>query len=182
MAGPPGGGVTPPPLTPQAPPDGSISIDTTPVLPSALLSYLSTTAQTALLSASNIGTATTSQIETALENIQNLSNLTAYQIDASGLDSLADGATSSAFTVTDVGNSLFVRIIILIAEFQPTSGAKIVVSDGATAYEINVPTTLSEKRIEFNNLAADFVSSFTVTNSTGAAFPSYGNSIVVVPL
>jgi hypothetical protein len=175
-------GAPPPIVIPETPPAGSSATDVNAILPASLLTYLTNSAKTLFLSAANIGKSTTSIIENALETIDVLADLTTYQIDGTPLDSLADAATSSSFAVTNVGTSTHVRIIILLGEFQPTSGGMVSISDGITAYELEVAATLSEKRLEFNNIAASFVASFTVTNDTGATFPSYGNSIVVVPL
>jgi hypothetical protein len=167
---------------PIAPPSGSSATDVDAIIASALLTYLTNSAKSLLLSAGNIGASTLSKIETALEVIDNLADLTVYEIDGTPLNSLANNSTSSSFAVSNVGTSTLVRINVLLGEFQPTSGGKVTISNGTTAYELQVSTTLSEKRVEFNNIAASFVSSFTVKNSTGVAFPSYGNSIVVIPL
>jgi len=167
---------------PIAPPSGSSATDVDAIIASALLTYLTNSAKSLLLSAGNIGTSTLSKIETALEVIDNLADLTIYELDGTPLNNLASGSTSSSFVVSNVGTSTLVRIDVLLGEFQPSSGGKVIISDGTTAYELQVSTTLSEKRVEFNNIPASFVSSFTVKNSTGVTFPSYGNSIVVVPL
>jgi len=167
---------------PIAPPSGSSATDVDAIIASALLTYLTNSAKSLLLSAGNIGTSTLSKIETALEVIDNLADLTIYQLDGTPLDNLANGSTSSSFVVSNIGTSTLVRIDVLLGEFQPSSGGKVIISDGTTAYELQVSTTLSEKRVEFNNIPASFVSSFTVKNSTGVTFPSYGNSIVVVSL
>ena len=173
--------ITPPPL-PGPPPTGSSATDVDTIIPSALLGYLTNTAKSLLLSAGNIGASTLSKIEVALQVIDNLADLTAYQLDGTPLNSLANGSTSSSFAVPNVGTSTLVRIDVLLGEFQPSSGGKVIISDGTTAYELEVSNVLSEKRVEFNNIPAAFVSSFTVKNSSGASFPSYGNSVVVVPL
>jgi hypothetical protein len=167
---------------PISPPSGSSSTDVDTIIPSVLLTYLTNSAKSLLLSAGNIGASTLSKIDTALQVIDNLADLTVYQLDGTPLDNLANGSTSSSFVVSNVGTSTLVRIDVLLGEFQPSSGGKVIISDGTTAYELEVANTLSEKRVEFNNITASFVSSFTVKNSTGVTFPSYGNSIVVVPL
>ena len=172
----------PPVIVPEEPPSGSSATDVDTIIPSALLGYLTNTAKSLLLSAGNIGASTLSKIETALEVIDNLADLTAYQLDGTPLNSLANGSTSSSFVVPNVGTSTLVRIDVLLGEFQPSSGGKVIISDGITAYELEVSNVLSEKRVEFNNIPAAFVSSFTVKNSSGVSFPSYGNSVVVVPL
>jgi len=163
-------------------PTGSSATDVDTIIPSNLLAYLTNSTKTSLLSASNIGKSTTSEIENALEVIDVLTNLTTYQVDAAPLDSLANSATSTSFAVSNIGSSRFARLVILLGEFQPNLNGKVSISDGTTAYELTLANTLSEKRLEFNELSDSFVSSFTVTNSTGVTFPSYGNSIVVVPL
>jgi hypothetical protein len=174
--------VPPPVVVPEAPPIGSSATDVDAIIPSILLTYLTNSAKSLLLSAGNIGASTLTKIETALEVIDNLARLTIYEIDGTPLDSLANGSTSSSFVVSNVGTSTFVRINVLLGEFQPSSGGKVIISDGTTAYQLEVGNFLSEKRVEFNNIPASFVSSFTVKNSTGVTFPSYGNSIVVTPL
>lgn len=170
------------PITPIPAPAGSTAEDVDTIISSALLTNLTNSAKSSLLSAANIGTATLSKIETALEFVDTLTELTSYQLDGTLLNSLADGDTSSSLTVSDVGDSTFVRIVILLSEITPSAGAKVIISDASTAYELELDTTTSEKRLEYSNIPAAFVSNFTVENATGVAFPSYGNSIVVVPL
>lgn len=163
-------------------PPGSGATDASPILSSSLLAYLSDSAKSSLLSAANIGASTAAKIETALEVIDALSDLTTYLLDATSLNSLANNESSSSLALASLAGSSRVRIVVLLGQFQPTAGGKVAISNGSTTYEITLPSTLSSKRVEFNNIPASFVSSFTVKNSTGVTFPSYGNSIVVVPL
>lgn len=173
--------LTSPPV-PESPPAGSIATDVDAIIPSHLLNYLTATSKGLLLSARSIGASTLSKIETALEVVDNLAGLAAFQIDGSSLNSLASGDTSSGFTVANVGASNFVQIDVLLGEFQPTSGGRVVLQNSTTAYEVELASTLSEKRVRFANVPASFASMFTVTNLTGASFPPANNCIVVTRL
>jgi hypothetical protein len=168
--------------TPVTPPDGSSSIDSGYFIDAQLLNYLSNSGKSKILSASNIGASTISVIEKSLEKIDALSDLTDFLIDETLLDNLSDGSSTSSIIVSNVGSSNYVRIVIVLGAITPTIGGTIVISDGTDSYELSVSTANSVKRLEFNNIPSAFISSFTITNSTGVSLASWGNSVLVVGL
>lgn len=171
-----------PPVIPS-PPLGSISEDYTYVIPSGNLDLLSNTTKSSLLSVSNMGSAITSKINSTLDLIESISLKTIYLLNGSLLNNLGNGASSTTFNVSNVGTSKYVKIVIILGEITPTAFMPSVsIFSGVTGYQLEIPLTTSEKRLQFNNIAASFVSSFTVKNDTGVSFASYGNSLMVIPL
>ena len=167
---------------PVTPPDGSSSTDSTYVLDAQLLLYLSNAGKSKLLSSSNIGASTTAVIQKALEKVDTLTDYTAFLIDETILDGLANNGQTSAISVSNTGDSANVRIIIILGDIQPTPGGKVSITDGTTNYELEVSVASSVKRLEFTAIPAAFVSNFYVTNLTGVSFASWGNSVLVVGL
>lgn len=163
-------------------PSGSTGTDATYPISSSALALLSNGTQSSLLAVSNLGSAITSRINSTLDLIDALSDFESYVLDASPLNTLANSAVSTAFNVPSVGTSAFVRIIIVLGEITPTGTPKIAISDMTTSYEVSVPLTTNEKRLEFNNIPNGFVSTFYVQNLTGVPLASWGNSIIVIPL
>lgn len=170
------------PGTPIPPPDGSTAVDTAYPITNTNLALLSDSAKSSLLSASNIGSAITSRINSTLNLVGVIGGFTAYLLDETVLNGLASGASSSTVHCPNVGTSDAVRLIVILGEIPVGAGAKVQVSDGSTSYELTLPATTSEKRLEFNNIPATFVSSFYVQNNTGTTLASWGNSIIVIPL
>ncbi len=170
------------PITPDPAPDGSSSVDTTYSITSSNLALLSDVAKSSLLSASNIGSAITSRINSTLDLVGAIGGFTAYLLDETVLNGLASGASSSTVNCPNVGTSESVRLIVILGEISVGAGAKVQVSDGSTSYELTLPATNSEKRLEFNSIPAAFVNSFSVVNNTGVTLASWGNSIIVIPL
>lgn len=162
--------------------DGSSATDVSTLISSSLLSYLTNSAKTLLLSAASIGTSVTAKVATALEVIDTLTELTVYHLSTTSINSLSDASYSDTFTVSNIGTSSKVRVVLLLGSFTPQSGATVLLSNGTIAYELSVPTTTSDKRLEFNNLPASFIASFKVQNKTGVSFSSYANSLMVIPL
>lgn len=175
-----GPSLPPPVIIPEAPPAGSISIDYDFVIPAINLALLSDSASSSLLSASNIGKTVKTTINTTLDLIRTFEDYNAYLLDGTLLDGLAN--TSTVSYSADAGSSNYCRVVIILGEITPLAGGKVVISDGVTAYELSVSTTTDNKRLEFNNIPADFVNSFTVENLTGTSFASGNNSILVVNL
>jgi hypothetical protein len=187
MPPPEGGGgegpIVPPPIpTPTPAPEGSTGTDATYPIPAGSLALLSNGTQTSLLAVSNLGSAITSRINSTLDLIDALSDFESYVVDASPLNSLANLAVSTVLNVPNVGTSDFVRVIIILGEITPTGTPKIAISNMTTSYEVSVPLTTNEKRLEFNSIPSSFVSSFYVQNNTGVTLTSWGNSIIVIPL
>ena len=163
-------------------PSGSTGNDATYPISSSALALLSNGTQSSLLAVSNLGSAITSRINSTLDLIDALSDFESYVVDASPLNSLANSAVSTAFNVPNVGTSGSVRIVIILGEITPTGTPKIAISDMTTSYEVSVPLTTNEKRVEFNNIPSGFVNAFYVQNKTGVSLASWGNSIIVIPL
>lgn len=163
-------------------PSGSSAIDAPYVISSQNLDLLANSTKGALLSVSNIGSAITSRINSTLSLVETFKEFTSLLLNETALSSLANGAASAAFSVTNTGTSEYVKVVVILGEITPVTGATVQISDGTTAYELAVPTTTSEKRLEFYEIPAAFVASFQVVNLTGVPFASYGNSVVVVGL
>jgi hypothetical protein len=163
-------------------PAGSSGQDTNYVITASNLALLANGTKSSLLAVSNLGSAITSRINSTLDLIEALTGFEAFVIDADSLNGLINTQQSSALNVANVGNSNFVRIVILLGEITPIGTPTIVITDNTVAYEQSVPTTTSEKRLDFDNIPSSFVSSFYVQNNTGVTLASWGNSIIVIPL
>lgn len=178
-----GEGLQPPPeeITVTVAPSGSMASDEALVVSSSLLSVCSDAVKSNLLALSNIGSATTTKIQNALEVVQAFDVQSANLIDETVLNGLANGAETSAIVVNNIGDSSFVKIILVLDEITPTAIApKVVVYSGASGYSLSLSTISSAKRLEFLNIPASFVASFKVINQTGVSFPASKNSILVV--
>lgn len=169
-------------LEPDPAPDGSLGQDTNYVITANNLALLANQTKSSLLAVSNLGSAITSRINSTLDLIETLTGFEAFIIDASLLNNLANTQLSNELVVSNVGDSDFVRVVILLGEITPTGASNIVLTNDTVSYELSVPTTTSEKRLVFDNIPSSFVSSFYVQNNTGVPLASYGNSIVVIPL
>ena len=174
--------VPPPEPTPEDPPEGSTGIDAVYPISNESLALLANDTKSSLLSVSNIGSAISSRINSTLNLVDTFGNFESYLLDGTVLDSLAHTSNSTTLAVTNVGSSAFVKIVIILKEITPSGTPKVCISDATTTYELSMPLTTSEKRLEFNNIPSGFVSSFYVKNNTGTSLASYGNSIVVIPL
>ncbi len=131
---------------------------------------------------SNLGSAITSRINSTLDLIEALTGFETFVIDASSLNDLVNTQLSDELVVSNVGDSDFVRVVILLGEITPTGAPTIVLTNDTVGYELSVLTTTSEKRLVFDNIPSSFVSSFYVQNNTGVTLASWGNSIIVIPL
>lgn len=169
-------------ITPTEPPVGSLATDFNYFVSSENLALLSDSTKSTLLSVSNIGSAITSRINSTLELIQAMGSFTSYLLDETVLNGLTSGSASASLLYPNAGTSKFVRVIVILGDIFPTSGAKMQITNGVTTYELAVSTTLSKKRLEFNDIPEAFVNSFQVQNLTGVPLASWGNSIIVIPL
>lgn len=164
-------------------PVGSMVVDAEYAITNENLALLSSATKSSLLSVTNLGSAITSRINSTLNLIRTFDDFKAYLLDETLLNDLPNGATSAALSVPNTGTSLFVKIIVILGELAPMGQApNVSISNGQEIYEISVGGTTAAKRLEFNQIPAAFVSSFTVTNNLGVPLASYGNSIVVVGL
>lgn len=176
------GNINAPAPTPLPIPDGSITIDTNYQISDLNLNILEQNAKSQLLAVSNIGTTTTSKINSSLDLIRTYEDLEVYTLDHTLLNSLANNTATSNFAVTNTGSSKFVRVVIILGQITGIGTPKVRIKNNTNYYEMTISNTTSKKRIEFNNIPASFVSSFQVENQTGTSFASYGNSILVVNL
>lgn len=114
------------------------------------------------------------------------------------LDSLANGSSSSAITYDNSTNlNLYAAIAIELGSFTSTAGASITVSiyavaasvtpdltGGAQARQYTVPLTVgaSAKAVVIPRVELfPFSCRVVVTNNSGAALASSGNTLAVVP-
>lgn len=174
--------ISPPPITPPSPitlPSGSMAEDTSFPITDTNLGILDPVAQSQLLAVSNLGTTTTAKINSTLDLIRNYEDLNVYTLDHTLLNSLADNTATSNYTITNTGSSNFAKIIIILGEITPIGTAKVKIKNISNFYELTISNTTSKKRIEFNNIPIEFISSFQVENQTGTTFASSGNSIIV---
>jgi hypothetical protein len=176
---PPGPGTFP---EPDPAPPGSSGIDAEYVITTQNLNLLADSTKSSLLAVSNLGSAITSRINSTLDLIDVLTAFEAFVIDATSLNNLANGQASSELNVSNVADSDFVRIVMLLGEITPTGSPTIVVTNNTLGYEVTIPVTTGEKRLVFDNIPSSFVSSFYVQNNTGVTLASWGNSIIVIPL
>jgi len=163
-------------------PIGSSAVDTSYGITPTNLNLLANSTKSALLLVSNLGSSITSRINSTLELVQALGDFTAFLLDETALNGLSNGSVSSVFYAPNVGTSRFVKVIVILGEIAPTIGATVEITDGTTAYELDVPTGLSEKRLEYNQIPEAFANAFSVRNLTGVPLASFGNSVVVVGL
>ena len=167
---------------PDPAPDGSLGGDADYVITTGNLALLANGTKSSLLAVSNLGSAITSRINSTLDLIEALTGFETFVIDASSLNDLANTQLSDDLIVSNVGDSDFVRLVILLGEITPIGTPTIVLTNDTVGYELSVPTTTSEKRLVFDNIPSSFVSSFYVQNNTGVTLASWGNSIIVIPL
>lgn len=169
-------------LIPEEAPLGSSAEDVGYAITTENLALLANQTKSSLLAVSNLGSAITSRINSTLDLIEALTGFETFVLDASSLNNLATTQVSSELNVANVGDSDLVRIVIILGQITPTGTPTIVITDNTIAYELGVSTTTSEKRLVFDNIPSDFVSSFYVQNKTGVSLASWGNSIIVIPL
>lgn len=146
-----------------------------------LFLYLSDSAKSKILSATNIGVSTAKTIEKSLESIDKLESLTVYLLDETILNSLQPSAQTQPISVLTFATSQYARIIINISQpFSPIgSNANIAIQCDDVIYYVPLNNTYSSRRIVFDNISKEFCANFFVINNTGTAFPSFGNSILV---
>lgn len=164
-------------------PSNSTSIDTVyPIVPENL-NILSNVAKSSLLAVTNLGSSLTSKINNALAFVRTLENFNTYLLDSTAIDSLSNNSSSSSFQILNVGTSRLVKVIVILGEITPNAvSPRVLIVNNNTAYGLDVSTSTSEKRLEFNNIPSSFVTNFVVKNETGVSFASYGNSIIVIGL
>lgn len=111
--------------SPLPAPSGSSAVTVTELIAGDLLGYLSDGVRTSVLSAANTGSATARRLSVALEAVDALADLSAYQIDAAPINGLANGSTSAAISAS-VGVAPRVRVVILLGSMQPAAGGTVV--------------------------------------------------------
>jgi hypothetical protein len=149
-----------------------------------LLSYLSNSMRSTILSVNNFGSSTSSRIFNTLQAIDNFSAFQEYLISETILNSLATATQSANITGLNFGSSPKCRVIIILGSYQPVGiNPTITIDNGVNYYELSVSTTLSPKKLQFDNIPVSFFQSgFAVGNFSGATLASSGNSIFIVPL
>lgn len=164
-------------------PSSSTSIDTVYPIAPENLNILSNVAKSSLLAVTNLGSSLTSKINNALAFVRTLENFNTYLLDNTAIDSLSNNSSSSSFQILNVGTSRLVKVIVILGEITPNAvSPRVLIVNNNTAYGLDVSTSTSEKRLEFNNIPSSFVTNFVVKNQTGTAFSDYGNSIIVIGL
>ena len=166
--------------TPIIIPEGSVAIDYDFIIPDENLALLSASASSSLLSASNIGKSVRTTINTTLDLIRTFENYNAFLLDGSLLNGLANGLNVNYNS--DPGSSRFCRIVIILGAINPGLNPKVSITDGTTSYELAISGNFDNKRLEFNDIPASFVSNFYVINNTGTTLANSNNSILVVNL
>jgi hypothetical protein len=98
------------------------------------------------------------------------------------LNSLADGSTLSGLTYENAAGATNAKVEIILQKITPTSGANIQIDNGTDYYEMAIDTTTSAKKLEFLDIPATFLSSFSIINNLGVAFPVSGNTCTIYPV
>lgn len=105
------------------------------------------------------------------------------QFDSTIIDNLASGSTSEYMVYENLSGAANAKVIIILGQITPSLlPSTVSITDGTDQYNIEVATTSSYKRLEFNTIPTTFLSNFAVINTTGEPFAPYGNSITIVPL
>jgi hypothetical protein len=98
------------------------------------------------------------------------------------LNSLADGSTLSGLTYENAAGATNAKVEIILQSITPGVGANIQLDNGTDYYEMAIDTTSSAKKLEFIDIPATFLSSFSIINNTGVALASGGNTCIIYPL
>jgi len=109
-------------------------------------------------------------------------NFGVQQVADSVLNSLENRGSVSGLTYENASGATNAKVVITLQTITPTSGANIQIDDGTNYYEMAVDTTASAKRIEFWDIPASFLASFTIINNLGVAFPVSGNTCTIYPV
>jgi hypothetical protein len=98
-------------------------------------------------------------------------------ISAAIINGLVAGGETTPITIAAPGP---VKVILFLDTVTPVNvPSTVILSNGTSSYTIQVSNTTSAKRIEFNNIPAAFVASFTILNNLGVSFPANNNSISI---
>jgi hypothetical protein len=98
------------------------------------------------------------------------------------LNSLANGSTLSGLTYENAAGATNAKVEIVLQKITPGVGANIQLDNGTDYYEMAIDTTTSAKKLEFIDIPATFLSSFSIINNTGVALASGGNTCIIYPL
>jgi hypothetical protein len=98
------------------------------------------------------------------------------------LNSLADGSTLSGLTYENATGATNAKVEIILQSITPGVGANIQLDNGTDYYEMAIDTTTSAKKLEFIDIPATFLSSFSIINNTGVVLASGGNTCIIYPL
>lgn len=100
----------------------------------------------------------------------------------SALESLANGASTSSLAYANPGSATNCKVVLNLAPIAMASSGTVAIDNGTDLYEITVPSGTSGKKVEWNDIPATFLASFTVVNNLGVAFRSSGNSLTIIPI
>jgi hypothetical protein len=98
------------------------------------------------------------------------------------LDGLADAASSTNLVYDNISGATNAKVVLIIQKVTPTGTPNIRIDNGTSYYQLTVDTTASAKRVEFNDIPASFLASFTIINNLGVAFPVSGNTCTIYPV
>lgn len=117
------------------------------------------------------------------EAVDIASSVSGVSLDAASLNGLANGVASTSFSFSNPSGASLAKVVIFLNVMDPSAVSPVVsITNGTSQYDLPVPSANSAKQLEWNSIPVAFLSSFTVINSTGVAFPSSGNSIHILPL
>lgn len=103
-------------------------------------------------------------------------------LGSSNLNSLANGAQSSAMAYSNTSGQTYATVEVLLNPISPTGSPNIQLISGSTGYQLAISTTAGiARRVKFVDIPASFLSSFTVKNNSGVALAATGNFVVVNP-
>jgi hypothetical protein len=98
------------------------------------------------------------------------------------LDGLANGSSVSSLVYDNISGATNAKVVLIIQKVTPSGSPNIQIDNGTSYYEVSVDTNASAKRIEFNDIPASFLASFSIINNLGVAFPASGNTCTVYPV
>jgi len=160
---------------------GSSASDADYPVAQSLLSLLSEEATASLLAVSTIGAATASRINSTLALIESFAALKAYRLDASAIDGLAHGATSTVLSANASSVSNRVTLVLWLGTVTPSAPTPFIrITNLNTFFDLPVPSGAHVKKLEFRDLPQSFANGFYVQNWLGVSLATSANAIVAV--
>lgn len=124
-------------------------------------------------------------IETLPTGSQSINITTDYGVQGVAnisLDGLANGSSVSSLVYDNISGATNAKVVLIIQKVTPSGSPNIQIDNGTSYYQVSVDTTSSAKRVEFNDIPASFLASFSIINNLGVAFPASGNTCTVYPV